>query len=367
MEARSLCDFKNKVKLHGNSFSEELQYYLKKFKMTQRELSLRINVSTKYLNQILNNEFQDLSASLIEAIEYAFDLDAGTLIQIYNIYSTNTEIENNNSDFIKTSKRYGVDFLIQNPNLAKVANINVSEHMSNTCKMIMLKKFYGVKNLSDYDSYLKEHIMAEYGIYSDNPHSLVWIRYCELSLARFIEHDEEGAFRINFFEIVMKKIMTIISNKKMSFYKKVDTVKDYLFKKGIVLITKPHIKDCNIRAISLKKRGTRYIFLSDMYNAEPLIFFALLHEIVHCFHPEKLEKEIDAILKEILQSWTIEKNKKLAIVMDAIDAHEQAHLFRDVDPKADISAILDVIYSKYPRVSFTDTELLKLEKEGINE
>ncbi|TPR53400.1 helix-turn-helix transcriptional regulator [Metamycoplasma neophronis] len=365
MKDLHLCET-SKIKLHGKTFSEELQYYLKKFKMTQRELSLRINVSAKYLNQILNNQFQEISASIIEALEYAFDLEAGSLIQVYNMYVNGEEV-NKTKDFKQLTEKFGIQFLMKHPELAMMAKIKVDNDMTDTCKLIMLKKFYGVKKLEDYATYLKEHVMAEYSNYINKPNSIVWMRYCELSLARCVEHEQEGVFRLTFFEMVMKKLLNVMARREQSFTKRIETIKKYLFKKGIILITKPYIHNSFIRAISLKKRGTRYIFLSDMYNNEAFIFFSLLHEVVHCFYPDNSEEQTDIMLEDAYNKWENMTQSNYKAIYDAIHAHEQAHLSHDKDPDADISHIVKLIQERYPYVEFEDRELSNCREDDSND
>ena len=88
------CDH-NVIKLHGKNFSEEIQYFLTKNKMTQKELATRLGISTKHVNSILNDEVVDVSVSVLEGLEYAFGIPAGLLTKIYHKYTNIRMVEEN--------------------------------------------------------------------------------------------------------------------------------------------------------------------------------------------------------------------------------------------------------------------------------
>ncbi|MHA3913112.1 helix-turn-helix domain-containing protein [Metamycoplasma hominis] len=134
-----ICDMKH-VKIHGNDFTDEIKYYLKMFSMTQKELSIRLGLSIKHINSIMNNEVNNVSATIIEALEYAFHLEIGTLTEVYHIYN-NLKTLKKNKNIEDDLKKHGIDFLINHPELALAANISIHENSPLHVKLIMLKDF----------------------------------------------------------------------------------------------------------------------------------------------------------------------------------------------------------------------------------
>ncbi|AWX69166.1 helix-turn-helix domain-containing protein [[Mycoplasma] anseris] len=339
------------IELHGDSFAKEIRYYLNKYQMTQKELSMRLGLSIKHVNSILNDAISDISVSVLEGLEYAFQLETGTLTTIYHIYS-NLKSSKIHGYVEEQLRHFGINFIIEHPELSLPFNICITNKMPTHLKLLNLKRFYGVSSLNDYTSYLKEHVLAEQVKYLDKPNSYTWIRFCELSVK--FNDQPIGVFRKGLFSPIMKKLLNIMSNKDLTFHKKIDEIKAYLITKGIVLVTKQFIEKSLIRGITLKKGGKRYIFLSDMYNTESYIFLALLHEIVHCYFPESSEVEIDQKVFEEYRYWESQTNTTYKAIYDAILSYEQASLIKKENPNTDTSYIWQLMQNKYPHVSFDD-------------
>ncbi|AWX42853.1 Uncharacterised protein [Metamycoplasma cloacale] len=349
--AKNHLDLKDIV-LHGNTFSEEIKYYLSKFQMTQKELSIRLGLSIKHVNSIINNEIADISVSILEGLEYAFRLETGSLTAVYHMYS-NLKATRTSANIEEQLKKFGINFIIDHPELSYPFNIRITEQMPLHLKFLNLKRFYGVSSLNDYPEYLKEHVLAEYGKYFNKPNSYIWIRFCELSV-KFDNNKPVGVFRKGLFSPIIKTLLIIMSNEELTFEKKIAKIKDYLLTKGIILITKHFIEKSAIRGITLKKGGKRYIFLSDMYNVECYIFFALLHEIVHCYFPEETEENIDLKVIEEYKKYESQINTSYKAIYDAILTYEQCQFILKENPNTDISCVWNVLKSKYPQVTFED-------------
>ncbi|TPR53388.1 helix-turn-helix domain-containing protein [Metamycoplasma neophronis] len=354
MAEQHICDMRH-IKVHGDDFTEEIQYYLDKFGMTQKELALRLGLSIKHINSIMNNEVNDVSVGVIESLEYAFHLETGTLTEVYHIYSnmkettTNKNIEN---ELIK----YGANFLSCHPELAMAANINMKPNTPLHIKLMMLKRFYGVAELSYYDKYLRENVLADEYTY-ENPNSKIWIRFCELLAVGSNNFTSLGTFRKSMFEPIFKKILNIIGNENIVFEEKIKLIKKSLMSKGIVLVTMPFIENSLIRAISLRKGAKRYIFLSDMSHSEGHIFFSLLHEVVHCYFPDLRENEIDSKVINEYHEWEKNSSSNYKAVYDAIISYEQCRIVKERNSNIDTTYIWTTLREKYPYVSFEEAEL----------
>ncbi|WP_369085746.1 helix-turn-helix domain-containing protein [Metamycoplasma spumans] len=354
MANQHICDMKH-IKTHGEDFTQELEYYLNKFSMTQKELALRLGISIKHINSIMNNEVNDISMNVIEALEYAFHLETGTLTEVYHIYNNKNEVIKNEGIEHKLNK-YGAPFLIEHPELALAANISIKQNTPLHIKLMMLKRFYGVSDLTFYDKYLEENILAEPSTY-ENPNSKIWIRFCELSAANISGLNQLGTFRKSMFDPLYKKILNIIGNESITFKDKFVSIKKVLLNKGIVLITMPFIKNSLIRAVSLKKGAKRFIFLSDMNKLEGHIFYSLLHEIVHCYFPDFSENEIDNKVISEYYEWEKSRVSNYKAVYDAINAYEQSRIIKERNKDVDISYIWTLLKEKYPYVSFETEEI----------
>lgn len=350
-----ICDH-FKIELHGKNFSDEINWFLKKYEMTQKELALRLGLSVKHINSILNDEIGDVFVSVLEGLEYAFRIPSGALTKIYHEYA-NRKISDNSEKIKFILNSFGINFLIEHPELAAPFNIKVEEEMSPYVKLMRLKKFYGVSNLEDYKTYLQEHILAEDKKYINKPNTYVWIRFCELSID--YDNNNIGVFRKSVFDIIMRKTLNIMSNPEITFFEKIKRIKKFLATKGIVLVTKPFIENSFIRGITIKKGGKRYIFLSDMLHCEPFIFFTLLHEIVHCYFPYFKEEEIDKKVIEEYNHWEKNDNQNphYKAIYDAINIYDIMSIKDDNANSHNIQRqIFEKIQQKYPFVTFDSEE-----------
>ncbi|BAP39791.1 helix-turn-helix domain-containing protein [Metamycoplasma canadense] len=349
MVSEHICDLKH-IKLHGKNFGEEIAYYLNKYSISQKELAQRLGLSTQYVYIIINSKTNvNLSISILEGLENVFNLELGTLSEVYSIFANRERVES--QDIQKLLIDFGEEFIIQNPYLPLISNIKLSHDMPVGKKLMMMNKFYGVANLNNYNDYLKENALADESVYS-SPNSKVWIRFCELSLLKSIEDKKIGVFRKNTFDIVYKKVVKIICDNSKDFKQKIFKLENYLLTKGIVLITMPFIEKSDIAAITFKKGARRLIFVSDIYNCEAFIFNYILHEVTHCFNVNKTEKEIDSIYIEAYNKIKKELSLEYQGIDDGISAFSKCENVKHQDRKGDSCENIKHVFLKYEKVSF---------------
>ncbi|WP_330463639.1 helix-turn-helix domain-containing protein [Metamycoplasma gateae] len=349
MKLDHICDLKH-IHLHGTNFGEEILFYLNKFSMSQKELAQRLGLSTQYVYIIINSKTNvNLSISIIEGLENVFNLELGTLAEVYSIYANKEKVEAENIELLL--KNYGEDFIIENPSLPLVGNIKLTKDMSISKKLMIMNRFYGVADLKNYYQYLKENALADESIYA-NPNSKVWIRFCELSVFDAIKDKQIGVFRKNTFEIIYKKVIKIICNESKTFKQKIFELQNYLLTKGIILITMPFIDKSDIAAITFHKGARRMIFVSDIYNCEAFIFNYILHEITHCFFENKNEEQIDQIYSQTYLNIKNEMNFNYSAIDDGLLAFKKCEQIKHQERKGEICDVIKKVFSKYEKVSF---------------
>ncbi|AXE60659.1 XRE family transcriptional regulator [[Mycoplasma] phocae] len=352
MAEQHVCDMKH-IKTHGKDFADEIKYYLNKYSISQKELALRLGLSIKHINSILQNNVIDVSVSVLEALEYVFRLETGTLTEVYHVYS-NFRNAYTLENIEKTLTEFGVNFLIEHPELAIAANISIYESTPAHIKLMMIKRFYGVSKLSYYNDYLREHVLADESHYK-NPNTKIWIRFCELLALSNNKIENFGSFRKLMFQTSFRKILKIIINTNLTFEQKIAMIKDSLVVKGIVLVTMPFIENSLINAITLKKGSRRYIFLSDMFHSEAYIFYSLLHETVHCYFPNYDENQIDERLSKEYESFIkSKKNVYHNVIGEAIKAQNDFIKAKKENTNVDISTFWIPLQDKYQYVAFEE-------------
>ncbi|MBN4089734.1 helix-turn-helix domain-containing protein [Mycoplasma enhydrae] len=349
MQEKHICDLKH-IELHGSNFGKEIEYYLNKYSMSQKELAQRLGISTQYVYIIINSPTNvNLSLAIIEGLENVFNLELGTLSEVYSIYSNKEKADTKNISSLL--KNYGEEFLIKNPHLPLISNIKLSTEMPINKKLMMMNRFYGVADLRYYDDYLKNNAIADESVYK-NPNSKVWIRFCELSIPNLINDKSLGIFRKTSFNLVLKKIIKIICQDSLNFKQKILEIKNFLLTKGMILITMPFIENSNIEGIAFQKGARRLIFVSDIYECEAFIFRSILHEVTHCFFVDSSEDEIDQIYTSTYESLKSNIKSRYSGLDDAIEVHENHNKIKHSELKGKICETTKKILAKYPKVSF---------------
>ncbi|ENY54082.1 helix-turn-helix domain-containing protein [Metamycoplasma alkalescens] len=349
MKINHICDLTH-VQLHGTNFGEEILYYLNKFSMSQKELSQRLGLSTQYIYIIINSKKNiNLSISILEGMENVFNLELGTLSEVYSIYNNQEKLDDKEIEELLNA--YGQDFLISNPSLPLISNLKLSKDMSVNKKLMIMNRFYGVADLKNYAFYLKENALADEDVYA-SPNSKVWIRFCELSLLEMMTNKEIGVFRKNSFDVIFKKVIKIICNENKEFKEKILELQNYLLTKGIILITMPFIEKSEIGAITFQKGAQRLIFVSDIYNCEAFIFNYILHEITHCFFSKEHEDEINDIYIKKYNEIKNELNFNYQGIDDGLNAFKKCHKIKHDDKTGEFCEITKEVFAKYKKVSF---------------
>ncbi|PZV98716.1 helix-turn-helix domain-containing protein [Metamycoplasma auris] len=349
MELKHICDLTH-IHLHGSNFGEEILYYLNKFSMSQKELAQRLGLSTQYIYIIINSKKNlNLSIGIIEGLENIFNLELGTLAEVYSIYNNKDKVESEDIDQLLID--YGHDFIIENPSLPLISNIKLSKDMPISKKLMIMNRFYGVADLKNYYSYLKENALADEDVYA-SPNSRVWIRFCEISSLKTLKNKKVGVFRKNSFDSIFKKVLKIICSQEKSFDEKIISLKSYLLTKGIILITMPFIEHCDIGAITFQKGAQRLIFVSDIYNCEAFIFNCILHELTHCFFTKKNEDEINNIYTKKYIEAKEELTFKYEGIEDAINSIIECNKISHNDEKGQVCEIAKKVFKKYKKVFF---------------
>ena len=314
--ANNLKYEKKVLNIEQKNFAQEIKVFLNKYQITQKELSLRLHLSIKHINSILNNEIKRISASVLDNLEYVLKLPFGSLTRLYHEHIALNEVQNI-PNVEQQLREYGIDYISDHPELFLRYGVLIEKNMPLYKKMMQMKKFYGVSILSDYFKYLDVHALADATKYTQRPNSIVWIRLCENCIN--FENLYIGTFRKNGFELCFKKVLNYMNSNEYSIFERLEKIKEFLYSKGIVLVLKPFIENSYIKSITIKKGGKRYIFLSDMLNTEPLIFFALLHELVHCYFPNFNEEQIDKKVISQYRKWEKNHKSNYKAIYDAIN------------------------------------------------
>lgn len=261
---------------------ENLEFY----NLSQKQASILAGITEKTLSQILNGE-QLLSMDSSEKIGKLFGMHASDLYLLQESLNKKVEITDQEKvviNYVQTLKRF-----------ENMATPSIQNKIFNI--------FPG--QIENYKKYLSSSLVG-FKKYLDKPLAYLWIALME---SKYSTLKSEGQFKKSSKHSIYKSVLSKLLSDK-DFYVKLDEVKKYLSKNGIVLMEGPFIKDSTIHGVSLNRGGQRFIFISDLDKKEYAIIFSILHELVHFYENIDLDEQIDKFVINLLADFI--SNNKIA-------------------------------------------------------
>lgn len=258
-----------------NMIKENLDF----FNLSQKQASLLAGITEKTLSQILNGE-QLLTMDSSEKIGKLFGIHASDLYLLQESLNKRVEISEQEKaviDYVQTLKKF-----------EKMATPSVQNKIFSI--------FPG--KIENYKKYLASSLVG-FKKYLDKPLAYLWIALME---SRYSTLKSEGLFKKSSKQTIYKMVMNHLLSDK-DFYLKLEEVKKYLSKNGIVLMEGPFIKDSTIHGVSLNRGGQRFIFISDLDKKEYAIIFSILHELVHFYENIDSDEQIDKFAINLLSEY----------------------------------------------------------------
>lgn len=258
-----------------NMIKENLEFY----NLSQKQASLLAGIAEKTLSQILNGE-QLLTVDSSEKIGKLFGMQASDLYLLQESLNKKVAITDQERvviNYVQTLKKY-----------EKMATPSVQNEIFNF--------FPG--QIENYKKYLSSSLVG-FKKYLDKPLAYLWIALME---SKYSTLKSEGSFKKSSKQTIYKTVMNHLLSDK-DFYLKLEEVKKYLSKNGIVLMEGPFIKDSTIHGVSLNRGGQRFIFISDLDKKEYAIIFSILHELVHFYENIDSDEQIDKFVINLLSEY----------------------------------------------------------------
>lgn len=250
-------------------FGEYLKDYLEYNKISQTEFALRLGVTQKHINEILNGK-KRITLEMAGNIERLTGIPSNFIISVENVRAIEEELVKEYGSKENIYKLLKEEYALNDLKKSKWINFKDETNEYQLCIDILdflkVKNFVAHNNLKDYVLFKKTG--------EDYNKLALWIARCDkLSTEQIVE--EYNSSRFN----------ELISKLKEYSYKELynlEEIQKLLNSYGIYFVCEKALPGTKVRGCFKVKGKTPAIYITSNYAAKDSLFFEIYHELGHC-------------------------------------------------------------------------------------
>lgn len=251
-----------------NGFGSMLKDYLDYYKINQGDFALRLGISLKHMNEILNENTR-LSEELMLKISLITDIDVNLIFYTENkkrIYNSLIEKYNN----LENAKQIYKDYYIKE--MVNKNWITLKDKESSVQTTMDLLEYLKISDLEDVNKYLEKKFV--YKKYNDANLTKIylWIKHCDNLLNNQIVNEYN---KDNYIELLKE----LVKERIKSFNK--DRLIKLFNKHGIYLVIEDALKSTKIRGCATVKKTNPAIYITTYLKEKSSFYYTLYHELGH--------------------------------------------------------------------------------------
>ena len=250
-------------------FGKYLKDYLEFNNISQSEFAMRMGITQKHMNEILNGK-TNITLEMAGNIERLTGISSSFIINVENSRKIKEKIleEYGTSENVKKviTKEYYINELKKNNWITFKDESNILQVCIDLLNFLKVKDFKVVEKLE------QQVLFKKTG--NDFKKLALWIAHCD-ELVQKQEVKEYNHYNLLF----------LISDLKDYAYKKeinLDEIRDILNSYGIFFVCEKAIKGTKVRGCFKVKGKQPAIYVTDNYAGKDSFFFELFHELGHC-------------------------------------------------------------------------------------
>lgn len=250
-------------------FGKYLKDYLEFNNISQSEFAMRMGITQKHMNEILNGK-TNITLEMAGNIERLTGISSSFIINVENSRKIKEKIleEYGTSENVKKviTKEYYINELKKNHWITFKDESNILQVCIDLLNFLKVKDFKVVEKLE------QQVLFKKTG--NDFKKLALWIAHCD-ELVQKQEVKEYNHYNLLF----------LISDLKDYAYKKeinLDEIRDILNSYGIFFVCEKAIKGTKVRGCFKVKGKHPAIYVTDNYAGKDFFFFELFHELGHC-------------------------------------------------------------------------------------
>lgn len=251
-----------------NGFGSMLKDYLDYYKISQSDFALRLGISLKHMNEILNENTR-LSEELMLKISLITDIDVNLIFYAENkkrIYFSLI----NKYQTIENAQQLYKDYYIKEMIDKKWLTLKDKESSVQTAMDLL--EFLKISDLEDINNYLEKKFAYKKNNNANLTKIYLWIKHCDRLLNNQIvnEYNKEN----------YNKLLIELNKERMKKFNKNTLIK--LFNKyGIYLIIEDALNSTKIRGCATVKKNNPAIYITTYLKEKSSFYYTLYHELGH--------------------------------------------------------------------------------------
>ena len=249
-------------------FGDYLKDYLEFYNISQSEFAIRLNITQKHMNEILNGK-TDISLDLALAIQNLTEIPVEFIIKseyrkkIRNyLYLNNTEEEL----IEKLKKTFSIKELEKREWIRFNDITNIVQNYMDIFEFLKVRDFEALEKINEKTLFKKT---------GDDINKLsLWIARCD-NLSRDQKVEEYNRLNFNF----------LIEDLKILSYEKgidIDKIQKLLNCYGIYFIVEKALSGSKVRGCFKVKAKNPAIYITKNYSGKDSFYYELFHELGHC-------------------------------------------------------------------------------------
>lgn len=251
-----------------NGFGSMLKDYLEYYKISQSDFALRLGISNKHMNEILN-ENTNISESVMLAISLITDIDVNLIFYVENkkrIYDyLNSKFKSD-----KEIKKFLNSYYLKE--MYKKNWIVLKDKESYVQNAMDLLDYLSVRSFDVLDGYLDKKILYKKNDKTNITKVYLWIKHCD----KIIKNQCVNEYNSKNLSMLLDELQ-IERTKKFN----EDNLIRIFNKYGIYLCIEDALEGTSIRGCMMVKENNPVIYMTKYLKEKSSFYFALYHEISH--------------------------------------------------------------------------------------
>ena len=307
------------------SFGEYLKDYLEFNNISQTEFAMRMGISQKHMNELLNGK-KNVTAEMAANIERLTGINSGFILKIENskkIADKIIERYKDEENLIKSiNEEYHINELKKNKWINFKDETNIYQICIDLLDFLRIKDFDVIKNLE------KQVLFKKTG--TDFKKLALWIAHCD-EIASKQQINEYNKYN---FQFLISDLREEAFQEGINKYRIQELLNNY----GIFFVSEKAMSGSKVRGCFKVRGKNPAIYITENYAGKDSFYYEIFHELGHC-----------------KSSYNEAKNK---VIVDGTEEQEEK-----ADRFALNTMIDEKVWDKIKREKINEENLLQISKE----
>ena len=251
------------------SFGEYLKDYLEFNNISQTEFAMRIGITQKHMNELLNGK-KNVTAEMAANIERLTGIDSGFILKIENSKKITDKIIEQYKDEENLKKSINEEYHINELKKNKWINFKDETNILQVC--IDLLDFLKIKDFEVVVNLEKQVLFKKKG--TDFKKLALWIARCDELASKQIVN-QYNKYNFNFL---------IADLKEEAFKEKIDKdkIKELFNSYGLFFVSEKAMSGTKVRGCFKVRGKNPAVYITENYAGKDSFYYEIFHELGHC-------------------------------------------------------------------------------------